>query len=92
MCKIRLTLPSNKKGKKVSLVICSNDSGESVKKKILDKCKFYDVEVIELFSKQELGNALGKSQLSAIGIYNVKAKMKIKDILKKEGTSDGNEK
>lgn len=76
------------KGKKVNLVIYASDSGDSVKKKLLDKCCFYNVECIELFNKIELGNALGKGQLSAIGIYDYKAIKKIKDTLKKEGTSD----
>ncbi len=76
------------KGKKVKLVIYASDSGESVKKKLLDKCFFYNVECIELFNKVELGTALGKGELSAIGIYDYKAIQKIKDILKKEGTSD----
>ena len=42
------------------------------------------IENIELFSKEELGLALGKSQLSAIGIIDYKASKKIKDSLKKE--------
>ena len=76
------------KSRKLSLVIYTSDSGESVKKKLLDKCCFYKIKTIELFTKEELGLALGKSQLSAIGIYDKKASDKIMDLLKKEGTSD----
>lgn len=72
------------KSRKVKLVIYANDSGDSVKKKLLDKCNYYKIENIELFSKIELGQALGKGQLSAIGIYDLKACLKIKDSLKKE--------
>ena len=72
------------KSQKVNLVIYATDSGESVKKKLLDKCGYYKVENIELFSKIDLGQALGKCQLSAIGIYDIKACKKIKESLKKE--------
>ena len=41
-----------------------------------------------MFSKVELGNALGKGQLSAIGILDYKASKKIKDSLKKEDADD----
>lgn len=77
-------LLSDIKTRKISLVIYAKDSGESVRKKLLDKCSFYKIENIELFSKEELGLALGKSQLSAIGIIDYKASKKIKDSLKKE--------
>ena len=76
------------KSKKVSLVIYAIDSGESVKKKLLDKCSFYKIENIGMFSKVELGTALGKGQLSAIGIIDYKASKKIKDSLKKEDAND----
>jgi len=48
--------------KKVSLVFLASDSGVSTCKKVTDKAKFYGVKVIELFTSDELSQAIGKSR------------------------------
>jgi ribosomal protein L7Ae-like RNA K-turn-binding protein len=55
---------------KVSLLLIAKDCGEATRKKILDKCRSFNVKYIEYGSKIELGHALGKSQISSIGIID----------------------
>lgn len=69
------------KNKKVELIILASDVSENTKKRFHDKAKFYNVEIIEKFSKSELGDALGKGYVSAIGILDIKLKEKFINIL-----------
>lgn len=69
------------KSNKVTLIILAKDVSENTKKRFHDKAKFYDVEIIEAFSKIELGKALGKGYVSAIGILDIKLKDKFINFL-----------
>lgn len=53
---------------KVYLVIIATDCGQASKKKISDKCNSFNVKYVVIGSKLELGQALGKVQISAVGI------------------------
>lgn len=57
---------------KVYLVFLANDASENSKKKILDKAKYYNVEVILDYSSEELSNAIGKGNRMVIGITSQK--------------------
>jgi len=57
--------------KKVCYVFLASDASSNTKKKILDKCMTYNVEVCESFSQIELSNAIGKYNRMVIGIINV---------------------
>ncbi|MDR0691163.1 MAG: YlxQ-related RNA-binding protein [Streptococcaceae bacterium] len=48
--------------KKVKLVFLASDSGVNTYKKVTDKAKFYGVKVIDLFTSDELSQAIGKSR------------------------------
>lgn len=52
----------------VCLVFLANDASDNAKKKILDKAKYYDIEVIQDYSSDELSNAIGKENRMVIGI------------------------
>lgn len=67
---------------KVSLVILSKDVGVSVAKKITDKCKTYQIEYIQILTKEELSQAIGKQMCSAVGIKSIEAAQKIRNIMK----------
>lgn len=69
------------KNKKIALIILAIDASENTKKRFHDKAKFYNVEIIEQFSKIELGEALGKGYVSALGILDTKLKDKIINFL-----------
>ena len=53
---------------KVFLVFLAKDAGENAKKQIKDKSKFYNVEVNESFTTDELSNAIGQANRKVIGI------------------------
>ncbi len=54
--------------KKVKYVFLANDASENTKKKILDKSKYYSVEVNEEYTSSELSAAIGKSGRMALGV------------------------
>lgn len=53
---------------KLSLIIMATDASHTTKKKVYDKAKTYQVEVIEELSSFEISNALGKDDIKVIGI------------------------
>lgn len=53
---------------KVYLVIIATNCGQATKKKISDKCNSFNVNYVVLGKKEELGQAIGKINISAIGI------------------------
>ncbi len=56
-----------KKGE-LKLVLLANDASSNTKKKISDKTKTYQVELIEKYTSLELSEALGKSDVKVVGI------------------------
>ena len=63
------SLPS----KKVCLVIYSNDASDNTKKRVTDKCSFYEVECVKApFSSSEISDAIGKSgAICTLGITDL---------------------
>ncbi|MBQ3253959.1 MAG: ribosomal L7Ae/L30e/S12e/Gadd45 family protein [Acholeplasmatales bacterium] len=55
---------------KIKYVFLANDASDNAKKKILNKAKFYSVEVNEEYSSFELSYAIGKTGRMVIGITN----------------------
>ena len=53
---------------RVSLVLLANDASERTQKEIKTKASFKNIIVIDLFTKEELSNAVGKFNRVAIGI------------------------
>lgn len=66
-------LPKNK----IKLIILANDVSENTLKRYQDKANHYQVELIQMFSKEELGQALGKDLVAAIGIKDENLKNKV---------------
>lgn len=56
------------RNKKVLLIILATDASNTTKKKVYDKAKTYEVEVIEELTSFEISNALGKDDIKVIGI------------------------
>ena len=57
---------------KTCYIFLASDASDNTKKKILDKAKFYNVEVNMEYTSLELSSALGKSGRMALGITNEK--------------------
>jgi ribosomal protein L7Ae-like RNA K-turn-binding protein len=62
-----VTLTSLRNGK-VCLIILATDASNTTKKKIYDKAKTYETQVIEELSSTEISQALGKEDIKVIGI------------------------
>ena len=52
------------------LVIVAEDASENTKKLFRDKCAFYDVPVVLLGTKEELGHAIGKEYRASLAILD----------------------
>lgn len=61
------TLQDLKKGK-VFLVIVATDASDNTKKLFRDKSSFRNIKMIEYGTKEEIGNAIGKSFRAVIGV------------------------
>ncbi len=59
------TLEAIKSGKAM-LVIVAEDASDNTKKLFHDKCSFYEVEVIQFGTKEQLGRAIGKDFRSSV--------------------------
>lgn len=55
---------------KALLTLVAKDVGSNTKKKYYDKCQSYNVPIIEIASKSELGRALGKPERAVVVIVN----------------------
>ena len=58
------------RAKKVLYVFLANDASDNTKKKILDKSKYYNVEVCSNYSSLELSQSIGVVGKMVIGITN----------------------
>lgn len=54
--------------KKAFLVVLSDDASDNTKKKVLDKCAYYQVPVKSVNSRNELSKCIGKKDIVMIAI------------------------
>lgn len=54
--------------RKLHLFIISNDASDSSKRKFINHCKINNVTYIEDFSKEELGEAIGRPEIKIIAV------------------------
>jgi ribosomal protein L7Ae-like RNA K-turn-binding protein len=67
---------------KAKLVILANDIGIQTKKKLTDKCRYYDVPIILANEDREaLSHAIGKSHRVAVAIRDAGFAKKIKTLV-----------
>ena len=66
----------------VFAVIISSDTGEASKKKIVDKCKFYQIPYFIVLDKDSLSKAIGKGYISSVGVKSIGGANKIINMLK----------
>jgi ribosomal protein L7Ae-like RNA K-turn-binding protein len=67
--------------KKAKLVLLSEDASENTRKRIQDKCKFYEVDLRSVPSRYELGNAIGKEQRVVVAVNDQGFAVKLKQFL-----------
>lgn len=66
---------------RAKLVLLASDIGPQTKKKLTDKCNYYEVPFIIADDRETLSNAVGKSQRVAIAILDAGFATKIKSLL-----------
>ncbi|MCT8139858.1 YlxQ family RNA-binding protein [Anaerobacillus sp. CMMVII] len=67
--------------KDVSLVIVANDASDATKKKLQDKCNFYNVTLIFAADRDQLGSAIGKHERVVVGVIDEGFAQKLLSIL-----------
>lgn len=67
--------------KNVSLVLLASDASQLTQKKIIDKCKYYNVNLKVVADRTTLGTAIGKHERVVIGVTDEGFAKKILSIL-----------
>ena len=71
------------------VVICENTSDNS-KKKIIDKCNYYNCDYVIAFTQEEIIRVISRNDpVSAIGIKDSNLAKKFKENLEREGDDNG---
>ncbi len=63
------------------LIIIASDASENTKKKFKNKSFYYNIDIAECGSKDELGKTIGKESRAVIGICDENFAVKIKEYL-----------
>lgn len=66
---------------KAKLVLLASDIGPQTKKKLTNKCNYYEVPYLIVDDRETLSDAIGKSQRVAIAILDAGFATKIKSLL-----------
>lgn len=70
------------RSEKAKLVLLANDIGPQTRKKMTDKCKYYEIPLIVVEEDREvLSNSIGKSHRVAIAILDAGFAKKIQSLL-----------
>ena len=68
--------------KRAKLVLLASDTGPHTRKKMMNKCKTYEIPIVILNdSRSELAHAIGKSQRVAVAILDQGFATKIQSLL-----------
>ena len=55
---------------KVKLLIIASDISEKSKERLIKKCFFYGIDYLDIYSSQQISNALGKNNIKVVGIVD----------------------
>ena len=70
--------------KKLYLFIISKDASDSSKKKFINHCKEKKISYIEDFSKEELGEAIGRPEVKILAILDENMAKKLRTLYEEE--------
>lgn len=65
---------------KAKLIILSEDTSSNTKDKFNTYCNRYSIDVIEGYSKEELGRALGREEINVICVLDVKMSKRLMEL------------
>ena len=66
--------------KKLYLMILSDDVSQNTKEKFINYCRNENVPLLKGYSKEELGEILGRDEINLLGIKNLIIAKKLKDL------------
>jgi ribosomal protein L7Ae-like RNA K-turn-binding protein len=66
---------------KAKLVLIANDTGKQTKKKLTDKCSFYEIPCYEVDDRETLSQAIGKAGRVAIAVLDQGFAKKLQSLL-----------
>ena len=66
---------------KIFLVIVANDASDSTRKKLQDKCNYYNVKIKFIADREMLGQAIGKHERVVVGVNDEGFAKKLLSIL-----------
>lgn len=69
----------------IKLLLLANDASKNSKDKAINFAKNNSIEIIELYSKDSLGECIGYEEISLIGIIDSKAAKAIKKKIESKG-------
>lgn len=75
-----LTVKGIQRGQ-IFFVIITEDASENTKKKVTDKCKFYNIPFVTKFNRYDLGHAVGKEARVVVGITDEGFSKKLEKLL-----------
>jgi len=58
------------KSKQAKLVFLASDAGVNTRKRVTDKCAFYEVKVITDFSSDEISRSIGKNNRMVVTVLD----------------------
>ena len=70
--------------KRIYLFIISNDASSSTKKKFINHCDLKKINVIEDFSKEELGSAIGREEVKVLAVLDKNMADKLMNLYKEK--------
>ncbi|TRM12435.1 50S ribosomal protein L7ae [Lentibacillus cibarius] len=76
------TIVKDIRQQRAKLVLLANDIGPRTQKKIMNKCKTYEVPFVFVDDKETLSDAIGKSQRVAVAILDDGFAAKIQSLLR----------
>lgn len=68
----------------IYLFIISKDASDSSKRKFINHCKINNIPYIEDFSKEELGEAIGRPEIKILGILDKNMGSKLLDLYEED--------
>lgn len=66
----------------VLYVIIAEDASVNSRKKLTDKCIFYDIPFNEIFDRDKIGHAIGKESRVTVGVTDQGFSMQLEKLLK----------
>ena len=84
------TLIKDIKNHSVNLVVICIDTSDNSKKKIIDKCNYYNCEYVIAFTQNEIIHVIAREDpVSAVGIKDSNLTKKFKENIEREGDVNG---